>query len=261
MTRDGWKTVDQLQVGDEALTYNVEADVTEWQPVQDIATFDYNGIVMSLNGQRDEFLFTPDHRWPVWHATTNGGEPLPNQRKVVRGYELRSSHRIPKSAPHTFNGADESITVREASLLGWLFTDGHLRCRRDKYWEAVVYQKKEQHLDAIRKLLGDDARAEYTHPDTGVIRFTMSAGLSRRLVELCPNKDALPALVTRLTKPAAEAMWQAMFDAEGHSHPRAGLQFAQQGGPVLAAFQLLSILLNRTADVGTRAEDLETARG
>lgn len=248
LTRNGWKTYKQLRVGEDVLTYNIEEDKAQWQPLEAINVFDYNGVLMTLSGKMGEYAFTPEHRWPVWHNTTKAGKDVYRQRKVVRGYELRSSHRIPRSAPFDFSQADKSISAREAAILGWIYCDGHMRIRRGKYPEAVVYQKKEKYRLTIRILLGADARKEYTHLGTGVIRFSMSSTLARRMYELCPDAEHLPSIASRLTKTATEAMWLAMFQAEGSSHPRAGDQFAQMGGPTLVAFQMLTIMRNRTAN-------------
>ncbi len=253
LTRKGWKEYTELEVGEDVLTYNIEKDVSEWQPLRAINTFDYNGVMMKLEGKLGKYIFTPNHRWAVFHHTSKNGQEISNKRKVVPGYRLNASHRIPRSAPHTFP-KDSDIAPRDAALIGWIFTDGHLRKRKGKYWDAVIYQKKPQHVKEIRKLLGSDARAEYVHPDTETIHMPLSAELTKRLVEICPSKEKLPELVTRLTEPAAKAMWQAMMDAEGSCHERAGTTFAQNGGPVMVAFQVLTILLNRTCHTRGRAD-------
>ena len=254
LTRRGWRPYYRLVPGEDILTYNIEKDMAEWKPILRVNVFEYNGVMMTLNGRMGGYSFTPNHRWPVWSHTTRRGVDVGNVRKVVEGYQLRSSHRIPRSAPFDFSGGDTSVTPREAALVGWAVTDGHMRMRRDTYPEVVIYQKKEVHLDGIRELLGSDARKEYVHPETGTIRFSTSAGLARRLFVLCPTKDDLPELVSRLTKQSAEAMWKAMFDAEGSSHERAGDQFTQNAGPVMVAFQMLTIMLNRTAHTNGRPE-------
>ncbi len=247
LTRAGWKRYDQLTIGEEVLTYDVERDRSEWQPVTNISAFDYAGELMTLGGKTWSFEFTPSHRWPVFHHTRRGGREITGLRKVVKGYELNASHRIPQSAPHDFT--EGGITPRDAALIGWIWTDGHQRLRHGKYWEAVIYQKKEQHFAGIRKLLGDDARAEYVHPQTGVVHFSMSLALSSRLAEICPSRESLPLIVTHLNESAAKAMWQAMVDAEASVNERAGTHFGQKPGGVLEAFQILTVLLNRTANI------------
>ena len=264
LTRRGWKFVDEVRVGEDVLTYSMERDVSEWQPLRHISTFDHNGVLMTLNGKKGtDFQFTADHRWPVFHNTTKDGADVYNLRKVVKGYQLHGSHRIVKSAPHTFNGADTAIIPREAALIGWIFTDGHMRQRRKGkaglYWEATIYQKKAENHAAIRSLLGEDARKEYAERRrnprrAGTRHFRMSSALARHLASLCPDKASLPAFAMKLTKPAAQAMWRAMFAAEGSNHPRAGMKFTQNPGPVLHAFQILTVLLNRTADTADRAD-------
>jgi len=238
------------------LTYNIKADRSEWQPVLAINVFDYEGELLRLGGRTKDWLFTPNHRWPVWYNTRKAGQEVNNLRRIVKGYRLNASHRIPQTAPYCWPTSGD-VTPRDAALIGWIVTDGHMRVRHKRgreYPDAVIYQKKQKHFAAIRRLLGDDARREYVDARSATLHFSMSSALARRLHELCPTKDSLPELVSRLTRPAARAMWKAMFDAEGTDHPRAGRHFAQLGGPALVAFQMLSILLNRSANTRSRAD-------
>jgi len=263
LTRSGWKTLDDLEDGEDVLTYNVDLDMAEWEPVQGKSVYDYNGTLMHIKSKLYDFPFTPNHRWPVWFNTMRHREAVRDQRKVVEGYRLSAEHRIPRSAPCRFNGADDSITEREAAILAWIFTDGHKRVRVIKgreYPEAVIYQKKQPQLDNIRALLGEDKRGEHVERLTGTTHVRMSAALARRMHALCPTKDDFPEFITRLTEPAARAAWEAMLAAEGSVHERAGTHFAQNRGPILDGFQILTTLLNRTADIRGRGAYVSKAR-
>lgn len=210
--------------------------------------------MLVLGNKHDRFEFTPDHRWPIFYDTRRDGKTIKNLRRMELGYRLSKGHRIPRACEHSWNGMKKLMNEREAALVGWIFTDGHMRLKNNKYPEAVIYQKKDRHLDKIRALLGDDAKKEWVDERSGTVHFTMSSELARLLHGWCPTKDDLPRLVSMLLPESAEAMWQAMMDAEGSVHERAGTSFTQNRGPVAVAFQLLTIMLGKSCQSPGRAD-------
>ena len=244
LTQDGWKRHEELTVGETVLTYNVDSDLQEWQPIEDIARFEFDGDLVRMSGQFMDFRCTEDHRWPIEVARTfvkrkwYGGN-----KKIVRTNELNTSHRFILSAQTSY--PQESILgPRDATILGWLVTDGYSRIRGN-YVECMIYQKKQPELNRIRELLGEYLSSESVHPTTGVHCLRIKIEWYRRIAHLYKTKDDLPAIASRLNRESAEGMWDAMMAAEGFVHATKGVQFVQAVGPVLDAFQILSQLLNR----------------
>ena len=210
LTREGWKTYDKLSIGEEVMGYDVESHTQQWTTVEDISTFDYNGQMMSISKSKcgAEWLFTPDHRWPVRRITANGGQ---GDRKMVKGYEMRSNHSVPYTAPMTSWESDNVFSSRDAAVIGWLVTDGHMR---KKDW--AIYQSEKKFTNVIRGLLGEDSLKEYAHPDTGVVRFTIRAAYVNELkAKGFRSHEDLSRIIGRLSQPAAKAMWKAMYQADG----------------------------------------------
>jgi hypothetical protein len=85
LTRQGWRTVDQLVIGEEILAYNVESGRNEWTPL--LALNRYNGPVYDLSfGAKWKVRCTMDHRWYGSLATR-----IPGAYKNTGG--LKSTHR------------------------------------------------------------------------------------------------------------------------------------------------------------------------
>lgn len=61
MTIEGWKTVNELKVGDLAMTLNTQTGNIEYGIVSDIYTFKYNGPICNFHNRYLEFGLTPDH--------------------------------------------------------------------------------------------------------------------------------------------------------------------------------------------------------
>lgn len=247
LTRSGWANMYEARRGGEALTYNVEQDICEWQKINDIAIFDFDDKLLRLQGAYADFVCTQDHRWPIEVAKTFvAGKHYGGNRKIVRSYELNTSHKLILSAPTKDQAS--ILSVKDAEILGWVVTDGYHRWRGN-HLEMMIYQSPQKHADYIRKLLGEYLTSESIHPDTGVICFRIGNGWGNNIKQYFHSKDDLPSIVTKLSVEAATAMHKAMFMAEG-SIGKGGssgvfYQFAQKRGPVLDAFQILCQILDK----------------
>lgn len=260
LTREGWKSRDQLIRGEEILTYNVEGDYTEWQPLEDVAAFEFEGKLVALRNKRVKFLCTDDHRWPIEvNKTTIKGKDYGGDRKIVRSHELTSSHKIPLARPIKDDGKS-ILTPTEASLLGWLVTDGYYRFRSNGF-EAMLYQSPKKHADKIRTMFSEYISSESVHPDTGVICFRLAAGKLGTIRAIFKGKESLPKIVTHLNEEAREAMYVAMTEAGGCDAGDKGKQFVQKVGPVLDAFQILCHLRGTPFNYSTTREDKSLAQG
>lgn len=243
LTRDGWKAHDELALGEEVLTYNIETRTTEWQPVQDKAVLDYDGPLVTLNNSfGHKYQFTPDHRCVVI-------EQYKDKRKVVLAKDLKSHHKLPVVAPHEFS-TGSVLNETEAALLGFLVTDGYFRTRKESpnSFEAVLYQKKPGEVQWIRDTFKDYISSESVHPQTGVICFRLSAPKISKIRSVFQTKEDLPSVITRLGQAECRAMYDAMMRAEGSS-ANGATQFPQNRGPVLDGFQILCYMLGKAGHI------------
>jgi hypothetical protein len=213
--------------------------LAKWTPISEVAVFDYNGEMLTLGstdpGARGHFLFTPNHRWPVvWNRMDGSGV----NRDIVRGYELRTTHKIPRTAEFVDWPEESLLDARDAAIFGWLITDGTFR-KDDSAW--CIYQSPKKFADEIERLLGDEACKRQTHPDSGVHMWPLKVELRNRFKAkgIFGRKDAR-WVVTRLNKEAAAAMWGAMYKADGMTaEPRRQDFFAAQNQDTFDAAQIL----------------------
>lgn len=243
LTRRGWKKYNELIIGEEALTYNLETRVTEWQNVESKAAYQFDGNLVTIqNSYGFKYQFTEDHRVVVI-------EKYKDQRKIVLAKDLKSHQHIPVVAPHQFVG-DSVLSETESALLGWLVTDGYFRTRKysPNSFEAVLYQKKAADVESIREKFSEYISSESIHPDTGVICFRLKANKLKTIRKLLKSKDDLPEIVTRLGKNECKAMYEAMLSAEGTATNRF-VAFPQNNGPVLDSFQILCYMLGKAGHI------------
>jgi len=249
LTRRGWMRHDDLIVGEDVMVLDPQTHELRWEPLLDVARFDYDGELRTLERRGGRFLFTDDHRWPVEvNRTKVKGKWYGGERKIVRAHELNTTHRIPLTGEFNDYGQSSLLSPRHAAILGWVVTDGHGRWNGPNNWQAVVYQSPGKHLDEIIELLGTSPRKP--HPDTGVVPVPVGLEDRNAITKHYHEKNDLPSLVTHLDREAAEAMWQAMFKAEGWTSGNGTQGFAQQRSPVAAAFQILCYMTGRSLWLG-----------
>jgi hypothetical protein len=267
LTRRGWATYDQLLPGEEVLSLDHETGNSSWHKCYSKVIWDYDGVLMTVGGKRGEFAFTPNHRWPVLVQTApSTGYAMKREFKL--GYELRSNHRIPRTSK--FEGEDSIATPKEAAIIGWLVTDGHMK-HAGNHVGMTIYQSPSKYLDEIIDLLGEDGRRGNPHPETGVVPMYLVGETRRRIAELLPAKARIVEFACRLSRKAAGACYDAMKKAEGGgygSYQKTGYLngFSQLDGPVLDAFQILAQLCGELANkckrgayVSAKQENLKVA--
>ena len=268
LSQDGWKTYDQLAVGEPVLTLNHETGTLEWQPVQAINVFPHDGPLLawqiSRKHKKVRFEFTSNHRWPILTETGTfayclaSGESRRGRRHVKRrwrlGGDLRQHDRIPCTGD--FQTKEASIlNVRLAKLLGWIVTDGFFRRRprgERTYAEARIYQSPHKHLQELIELTGSVPCKP--HPISGVVALNVKIDDLREIMKVFQTKADLCRIVCRLSREAAEAMWDAMFKAEGSTSAAGNMHFAQSpeiNPEVLDAFQILCLMTGRTAHLSS----------
>lgn len=144
LTRDGWKSYNELKVGESVLTYNANTNYKEWQPIREILFYP-EGEVWQYENNKFLVQCTEDHRWftrPYVKATRH----IDHSRGVVtKAKDLTQTSNIIQNAamwPDTKEWDVDSIppkystnwvraicqmssTQRKAFLAGFLIADGY----------------------------------------------------------------------------------------------------------------------------------------
>ena len=74
LTLEGWKTHDELRLGETVAAYNVQTDALEWVPLLAVRTYENAPVVRMSNGKGFEVVCTPDHKWAVRYGATWKGK-------------------------------------------------------------------------------------------------------------------------------------------------------------------------------------------
>ena len=253
LTRDGWRHWDEISRGDEVLAFDGEN--TTWTPLL--------GIYMTLDAELWRFksksfetVCTPNHGWIVndTHGARRKGKKQGSKSwpRKVAAKNLKKHHRI-LTAARCDDAGQVAITEDEATLLGWLVTDGFVTTRSANSFIAGIAQSKEPYRSRIRERFADWFTKEYVN-DQGQSTFNLSVPVIRDLfgrlgLEPKTLNGQLATLVTRMPPRARRAMFQAMTEAEGWQE-REHWRFSQQPGPILEAYEILATLEGERLGLG-----------
>jgi hypothetical protein len=265
LTRGGWKSHNEVEVGEEVLAYDCASDTCRWTALMAITRYDLLPMIRMFSDKGQfEVRCTPDHSWAVQKKgyepdkRTDGSRgpkgPYSNRRPdrwLLEASNIKASHRIIMAAAEV--GEDESVlTPTEAAILGWAVTDGTIQ-RKGSYKRVGICQSKEHNFESIRELVGAGIRELVsparlrTFPASGRTYeckpqhwWYLPAQASRDLLEKAgfESRADLPVLATRLNSAARKAMLQAFMLAEGDKH----LIFANTDRHILDTFQILCAL-------------------
>lgn len=250
LTRDGWKHYQDLQLKEEVLSYNRKKKVMEWTPLRGIASFEHDQELYEFANKRYSFMFTDEHKWIAREQKTfTKGKWYGGKENLVKANELTTGDSIRVIAPYVTD--DNSIlTPEQARLLGWIITDGHIRTSKfsKTYLGAVIYQSPKKFLEEVKEIAGGNISKP--HLDYGTVCVSVTKEkiepIKKYLKEYLDNPRGLEKVVTRLSKKALEAMFEAMYKADGTvalRRKRDSMFFAAQKEEVKELFRIISTLL------------------
>lgn len=211
----GWVNYEDLKVGDEILAFNRDIGESEWQKVERVNVFDYDGDMIRLKTKHLDVLSTPDHRWVV--TKPNKISKL-NKTEVLTSDELYNSDKpyaIPIRAPHN-NQVKARYSDVYVAFLGWYLTDGYLKngnivriCQSN-----TANPHKVDIIDSIMEELG----VEFSRREKNqVIWEVRDPEFVYKLNRLVPERKLNMKLLTRLTNPQLSILLENMRLGDGWS--------------------------------------------
>lgn len=211
----GWVNYEDLKVGDEILAFNRDIGESEWQKVERVNVFDYDGDMIRLKTKHLDVLSTPDHRWVV--TKPNKVSKLDNT-KVLTSEELYNSDKpyaIPIRAPHN-NQVKARYSDAYVAFLGWYLTDGHLK--NDNIVRICQSNTANPHKVDIIDSIMEELDVEFSRREKNqVIWEIRDPGFVYKLNRLVPERKLNMRLLTRLTNPQLSLLLENMRLGDGWS--------------------------------------------
>lgn len=237
----GWVNYEDLKVGDEILAFNRDIGESEWQKVERVNVFDYDGDMIRLKTKHLDVLSTPDHRWVV--TKPNKISKLDNT-KVLTSEELYNSDKpyaIPIRAPHN-NQVKARYSDAYVAFLGWYLTEGHLK--NGNIVRICQSNTANPHKVDIIDSIMEELDVEFSRREKNqVIWEIRDPGFVYKLNRLVPERKLNMRLLTRLTNPQLSILLENMRLGDGWSVLATG---DKTQGELL---QALVVLCNNTSSM------------
>lgn len=211
----GWVNYEDLKVGDEILAFNRDIGESEWQKVERVNVFDYDGDMIRLKTKHLDVLSTPDHRWVV--TKPNKISKL-NKTEVLTSDELYNSDKpyaIPIRAPHN-NQVKARYSDVYVAFLGWYLTDGYLK--NGNIVRICQSNTANPHKVGIIDSIMEELDVEFSRREKNqVIWEIRDPEFVYKLNRLVPERKLNMKLLTRLTNPQLSILLENMRLGDGWS--------------------------------------------
>jgi len=95
LTREGWKTHEELQVGEEILTFSLEKDKLEFKPILNLFNYNNAETYVIKNGNTGWKLeCTPNHKWVIKYPKCTGSRGRKKYTDIVNDMRLVSIEEL-----------------------------------------------------------------------------------------------------------------------------------------------------------------------
>lgn len=97
LTREGWKSFDELSQGEEILTFSIEKNELEFKPIINLHRYEKAETYVVKNGNTGwKFECTPNHKWVVKYPKCNGKRGRKKYLDIVNDMRLVSIKELLK---------------------------------------------------------------------------------------------------------------------------------------------------------------------
>jgi len=176
LTKEGWKSYEELEVGQLVLTYNEEKEIKEWKPILEIIPEHEDDVFQMEHNHSFNVQATADHRWYVRKRKRNkdakcGWVTGKNYMvsKVETTKEINSESNIIVNAPLVEEASDGihvdwqwkkygtnwsqkilemNSSQRKAWLSGFMIADGFQSCKPNQKEKWHWTQLRNEHYEA-----------------------------------------------------------------------------------------------------------------
>ena len=247
LTRDGWKTHDQVSAGTEILTINPKTDDIVWQPMKDKVERHHVGDMFRWKNERFDALTTEGHRWMVQgrserrfavtsdlHGTNSGGTRL-----VTGGGTPLEFSPVAKYS-------DEWV-----EMVAWFVTEGSWNRTHGAYiyQSEIVNPEKVARIRRMAAMLREEGfriTEQSLTQGRETIQWYIGADATRVLRDLCPDKQITSDFLCNLTFNQAQMFYDVLIQADGHRLKKVKGEFWYQDDQGrVDAFQMLAGMLGK----------------
>ena len=175
LTRNGWKSVDELNVGEEIMTYNIENDELEFKPILNLHRYkDVKTNIVKSGNNGFVFEATDNHKWVVKLPETKGKRlekyNRTNDKALIETTDLlanKNNKHLVVSAQ--YNGG-EKVKLDKIFKYGtnWVkyILDVTNEQRQAWLFSAIVYDGNQQKVERLTENINNIEELDWVYTGT-----------------------------------------------------------------------------------------------
>jgi len=127
LTLNGWKSVNNIKIGEDVFTYNIDKDFIEKDKVKNINKYPFNGTLNKINHKYMNALITCEHKI-VTRLKNQGDKEFTNWKLIQYNKLKKNTWQIHHKISSKLNKNEkDTIGVYKAGILGWILSDGSIK--------------------------------------------------------------------------------------------------------------------------------------
>lgn len=153
LTKNGWKYYYELNENDKIASFNRENENIEYNIINDLFIYDYDGILKSISDRHLDQLITPNHKIVLKYKHQNNDKKGNNitwkddEWNLVKCEDITSHSGIYIPVSGLYNN-DKSIGIEMAELIGWIISEGHMTSTRSIF----IYQSNSRNKEKVERI-------------------------------------------------------------------------------------------------------------
>lgn len=250
LTDRGWRSHQDVSVGDYVMTLNPATGLSEWQPVDAMNVFDYVGPMLEMEGLSHSSLTTPTHRWWVRRKKSRGGQVV----EWRTSESLTTLCSIPTAAPRSDYPEVQKHTDALVEVAAWYWTEGTRQRNGAKIYQSRVANEPNCRRieSALTRLWGAPAKVAdgglwyCSERPTGMNHYCISAKAAATLFEIVKGPDKVPAgsFLAEMTESQLRVFLDISMAGDGTVYePTGHVSLNQSNLDRIRAFEMLCALL------------------
>ncbi len=263
MTRVGWKSYQDLTIGEDVLTLNTETMLSEWQPLTRAGvTLERTWHVRRLESRSHKSLTLPSQKWPVLER--KGREKIETFVWRTSG-DLTTESKIIKAAPHSQFPLSSPYSDSFVEFVAWYWNDGWETVRDRPGLTGGMGASKQRKVVRMRAVLersverngGSNGGWSETHTTGDRTMFRWGTPTQQLLNQIAPSKVPSYSFILSLTEPQLSLFVETCVDGDGSRSENGQRMWRQtdKHGDAISVFELACVLLGQSTSTNPGTED------
>lgn len=252
-TREGFKSYDDIDVGDEVLSIS-EDEVVEWKKVERVVVREHDDKIYDLDHSKISASVTPDHKLAVLNEA--GVERIKAEEAPSKFYVPTSGSQKEVESTVSEEIGDKTYSGRNfAELLGWFIADGNISGNEVRISKTIEEDRKK--IKALFESYGFDYYGSGTN--VSIYSPELSDWLEEEVGRYSTERSIPRWILSDAPTSFLEKLFTTLMNADGDRNTN--LRYHTSSEELAETFSELSIRLGYAPSITNRGGGVQEIKG